>query len=319
MRSEQDINQNYKICRKNIDIISQFINTERYQKDLIEDYNTWNQICSSIWVIDDTILTIESYLKNNYPEDLGVKYLYTYGILQALFVQQDSIINLAESFKIKYEINEVFRNIRNIRNISIGHPSKLKRGEDFYYGYISRFTLTKNNFSFIKTNSKEKKDFFYDISISDLIYKQSDEILKMLNNIVSVLNEYDLKYREKYKDKKMINLLPDSMSYYFEKIGSGIYHPSGARDIEFAMQMLKLVEDHYKKYNEELIERKDITTYIQFDLNQYFHAISRLKEYFEKVNNNITENDARIYLYYIRKENEHFKQIAQEIDEDYKK
>ena len=61
------------------------INTHRYQIALIQNSNTWNQICSSLDVIGDTLLAVRSYFSAEYPEDRGLRYIYTYGLLQSLF------------------------------------------------------------------------------------------------------------------------------------------------------------------------------------------------------------------------------------------
>ncbi|UTC73258.1 hypothetical protein E4O02_04095 [Treponema sp. OMZ 791] len=93
-----------------LEFVYEYINTSRYQDELIKDYNLWNQICSSLYVINDTILAIKSYLSKKYPKDIGRKYLYTYGILQALFTQQDAVINLTECFNVETKVCDVFRN-----------------------------------------------------------------------------------------------------------------------------------------------------------------------------------------------------------------
>ena len=76
------------------------INTHRYQSVLLEDSNSWNQICSSLDVIGDTVCSIESYQSQPFPDETGMKYIVTYGILQALFIQQDALRHLSEAFEI---------------------------------------------------------------------------------------------------------------------------------------------------------------------------------------------------------------------------
>ena len=71
--------------------VREYINTTRYQIDLLKDLNTWNQIFSSLDTIDDTMLSIKDYVEAKYPESTGLKYIFTYGILQALFIQQDAM------------------------------------------------------------------------------------------------------------------------------------------------------------------------------------------------------------------------------------
>lgn len=63
------------------DSVRDHINTHRYQSVLLDDSKTWNQICSSLDVIGDSLYAVESYDAKSFPEDVGLKYIYTYGIL----------------------------------------------------------------------------------------------------------------------------------------------------------------------------------------------------------------------------------------------
>lgn len=76
-------------------VIRDHINTHRYQVDLLEDSSNWNQICSSLDVIGDTMFAIGSYGASEFPKDSGLQYIYTYGLLQSLFLQQDALRHLS--------------------------------------------------------------------------------------------------------------------------------------------------------------------------------------------------------------------------------
>ncbi|MEH6466924.1 MAG: hypothetical protein V7722_04785, partial [Porticoccus sp.] len=54
-----------------------YINTTRYQNDLIQDSDNWNQICSSLDTIDDTLYSQQDYLNADYPTSDGLKYIFT--------------------------------------------------------------------------------------------------------------------------------------------------------------------------------------------------------------------------------------------------
>ena len=52
-------------------------------------------------------LCLEAFLETDIDGfDAGNKYMYVYGTLQALFVQQDAVEHLIESLKIPYPLNE---------------------------------------------------------------------------------------------------------------------------------------------------------------------------------------------------------------------
>ncbi len=61
-----------------------------------------------------------------------------------MFVQQDAISHLAEALGIEYTPDPLLARIREIRNSSIGHPTKRKGGVEF--NFISRITMNKSGF-----------------------------------------------------------------------------------------------------------------------------------------------------------------------------
>src|SRR5689334_18706924 len=95
----------YKVQRLE-NVVRGHINTHRYQTQLLKNSSNWNQICSSLDVIGDALYAIDSYLSASFPTDLGLKYIYCYGILQALFLQQDALKHLTEAFGLEYNKNE---------------------------------------------------------------------------------------------------------------------------------------------------------------------------------------------------------------------
>ena len=123
------------------DEVRDFINTGRHQIELLASRSTWNQICSSLDVIGDTALSIQDYVTSPYPSSDGLKYIYTYGILQSLFLQQDAVRHLSEAFNLPHSPGERLTKIRDIRNSAIGHPTKQGSNENRHYNYISRITM----------------------------------------------------------------------------------------------------------------------------------------------------------------------------------
>lgn len=148
------------------------INTHRYQVALLKDSGIWNQICSSLDVVGDSLYAIESYQSSNFPEDIGLKYIYTYGVLQALFLQQDALRHLSEAFDITYQPPQILLDIRNIRNAAIGHPTKQDHKGQRYYNYVSRISMGKNGFDLLR-HSKSRT---YDVVRVDLTAATNDQL-----------------------------------------------------------------------------------------------------------------------------------------------
>ncbi len=297
------------------DSVRDHINTHRYQSALLEDSKTWNQICSSLDVIDDSVCAVGSYKSEEFPEDTGLKYIYTYGILQALFLMQDALRHLSEAFNIPYESTRVLRDIREIRNASIGHPTKQGRKKKAYYNYISRISMGKSGFDLIRSSGDREHSFTY-VDIASACSNQLQGIVDAYSKIAERLEEIDQMHKEKFSDNLLTDVFHSAMSYLFEKISQGI-HAQSYGDRDFGHVQIGALKATYKKFKAALVEREELNEFTEFELNEYFHAIDRLDQYLSKGDTSMEEVDARIYLSYLRHEHARFVQIAKEIDEEY--
>ncbi|WP_347491227.1 hypothetical protein ABDB91_08815 [Desulfoscipio sp. XC116] len=177
-------------------VINEFrdlVNTPKIKTKLITNKSMWLQLCTSMDVISDTELAIDAYQANDYKDD-GMLYLAIYGLLQALFLQQDAAVNLCEVLNIKINIweYEKLREIRTIRNNSVGHPTKINatKAKPITYAFVSRITMAQYGFQLITENANEKA-VFTNINISQLIEEQNvyiKEIIKIATN--KLRNEY---------------------------------------------------------------------------------------------------------------------------------
>ncbi|PPI78657.1 hypothetical protein DXI23_19300 [Marinobacter flavimaris] len=291
------------------------INTHHYQSVLLQDSNDWNQICSSLDVIGDTICSIESYQLQPFPDETGMKYIVTYGILQALFIQQDALRHLSEAFEIEYKGNAILKEIRENRNAAIGHPTKQNRGGECFYNHVSRISLSKNGFDLLRF-SKSRPHEMIRVDIISAIESQLDCIAVDYKRISEKLSEIDRMHRNKFKNTQLQDIFHSAMGYSFEKIASGIYAYSYG-DKDFGHSNLHMVKTAYQRFEAALKERNELASHTEFDLKEYFHAIEKLDQYFTGASQWMEEADARIYHTYLLNQHEHFVQIAREIDQDY--
>lgn len=297
------------------DSVRDYINTGRNQRKLLEDSEKWNQICSSLDVIGDTIYSIEDYIAGEYPEKSGLRYIYTYGLLQALFIQQDAVKNLADAFNIQYKNSEKLLAIRSLRNSAIGHPTKQNENKVIYYNYISRITLSKWGFTLLRSSGDEKNEFI-DVNLLDILNIQLQEINTNYSSIAAILEEADQMHLEKHRGNLLQDIFHPSDSYLFSKVFEGIHSPTYDNQ-SFGLAMLKSIEDMYTKFEAALLERGELHEYTKHDLDEYKHAISRVKSFLSGVDKKLNGSDARIYAFYIRENHNHFVKIAKEIDEEY--
>lgn len=88
--------------------------------------STWAQLTTSLAVLEDSSLAIDYYIDSEYPEELTGKYLYTYGLLQALYLMEDAIDTISQTLcgkRVNFmtDYPQAYR-VREMRNDVVGHP-----------------------------------------------------------------------------------------------------------------------------------------------------------------------------------------------------
>ena len=300
--------------------IRRFINKPRKQFNLLKNHKFWNQLCSSLDVIEDSDLAIDAYIDSKFAKDDGEKYLRLYGVLQALFLQQDAVTNLCESLEFPNNLiaNSKLREIRDIRNDSIGHPTK--RGNYNSYHFISRVTITKSGFQLI-SDYENSKTIFRDILLIDLIKEQRKYLSKILKKIIKVLKAEEKTHKEKFKMEKLEAVFPNTLSYYIEKIFENIGKLDNAK---LGLRHVKQVKKVMDKLKESLQKRGiEIDTYesIKYLYELLEYPIIELELYFDrskaKEEPRINDKTAYIFTCFIKGELCELKEIAKEIDDEY--
>ncbi|MBA7691897.1 hypothetical protein ES703_100452 [subsurface metagenome] len=300
--------------------IRDIINEPRKQFHLIKNKKFWNQLCSSLDVIEDCDLAITAYIDGDFGTDHGEKYLKLYGILQALFLQQDAVANLCESLGLPNGLSShpKLKDIRDIRNDSVGHPTK--RGKFKSYHFIARTSIEKPGFTLVSDfeNCETKSR---DISVIDLIKDQRKYLTGILKNVINILRTEEKEHKEKFKMEKLEAIFPKTLSYYFQKIFENIGKTECA---QLGLMDVKLINGVMEKLKEALQNRGiEIDTYDSFKYlyEELEYPIMELKLYFESIitkeEPRINEKAAYIFAYFIREQLFELKKIANEIDDEY--
>ena len=109
---------------------------------LSQDIPTWNVLCSALDVIGDTAKCLEASFRMDMSRlHDGDKYVYIYGALQALTMQQEAVEHLAESLEYSYTRDPLLDEIRKDCTDSVGHPTKQGEGAGITSHFISRATI----------------------------------------------------------------------------------------------------------------------------------------------------------------------------------
>ena len=170
-----------------------------------------------------------------FPEK-GMLYLVIYGLLQALYVQQDGLESMvrafagSESYKIESEPEAVL--IRRVRHDAIGHPTKQggtkgKTGKSWEQvsHHIVQHSMSTRQFTLLRASNLTGTSFI-DVNITDLIAKNRALAVRVLARIKRELEQMEMEHRNAFKDEKLAALFSDQLGYFFEKLFSAIHSPS---------------------------------------------------------------------------------------------
>jgi len=300
--------------------IREIINSPRKQHALLQDRAAWYMLCSCLDTIGDTELCFEAFLtKGADRSDYGSKYLYVYGALQALFVQQDAVRNLTQALQIPYTPDPLLTQIREIRNDSIGHPTKRGGGTGRAFNFISRVSLGSQGFELMTTYPDGSTSGFKHVNIPDLIAKQRSVLMDVLSDVIKTLRREEMEHRQKFADEKLTDAFPPTIHYHFEKIFESIHRPEyaefGGINVDFILECVEQFKAGLKE--REILEAYDSVTYT---LELLDYPLRELQTYFVNSDRtHINEKDAYIFTYFARKQTDELLELAQELDEEYSK
>ena len=306
--------------------VRNFINEPRAQHALLKNRALWLQLCSALDVVEDSDLAIASFSAGEFPATDGARYLAVYGLLQALFLQQDAVFNICESLSIpeKLESYPGLKEIREIRNASIGHPTKKAglKGRSTSYHFISRPTLSLDGFELHSSHSDETTEF-KGISIPELIAEQRRYVSHILGSAITELKRREAAHKEKFKMEKLASLFPPSLDYALAKIFESTERADLAAIGEVS---LKSINRTLQAFREALHKRGielDSSESINYIYTWLQYPLAELEKFFQSTkageHPNINEETAYIFTFFVRAQFDELKQVAQEIDDDYSK
>ena len=273
-------------------------------------------LCSCLDVIGDTELAIQSYLKQENPKDDGAKYLIVYGILQTLFLQQDAIKNLSEALNLEFKPDPTLTLVRNLRNDSVGHPTRRGFGNNLSFNFINRSSLVISGFELITFYPNENRPKFTYINIIELISKQSAILENVLNNVIDSLEKEEMAYKSEHKDEKLSDIFPPTLPYHFEKINEAIYR---AEMFELGKVNIHYISDLINKFIELLKKREIFGVYdsIDYCLDNIAYPLQELTKYFDSdPDNSLNDKSALIFAFYLYEQMKELLEISRELDEE---
>jgi hypothetical protein len=297
--------------------IRDFVTEARRREELVARRADWNMLVSSLDAIGDTELAIEAYTTHPEPSDDGQKYLLIYGILQTLFLQQDAVQHTIDSLQLQYDTRRDFHDIRQIRNKTAGHMTKLDRPKSLPQSshHISRASMHGGYFQLLSTYEDGSVEFS-SVSIRDLISKQRRAVKRILGQVVRALKEDEMAHRERFKDRRLLDIF-STTGYFLEKILMAS-HPNPSVDLPEAKSSLAAIGDHIAQFKQALEERGILPAYdsTAYTLNELVYPLQRLTDYFDSTSV-LDVEAAYIFAFFVRAKVGELQTIAKQIDEEY--
>jgi hypothetical protein len=148
---------------------------------------------SALDALRQTYVAIEAYNRANGNLKEDERYLAIYGLLQALVVQQDALCHLAEALQVRpVRLNRHLRleEIRNIRNWTVGHPTKADRHLVPSHHAIRRPKLGRGGFALYSAFDDGRTQYTY-VPLLQLARLQRRVVSRLLREIIDELQQRD--------------------------------------------------------------------------------------------------------------------------------
>ena len=277
--------------------------------------SVWHQLCASLYTIEDAVCATEYYQEAEYPTDYKGKYLFTYGLFQALVLQQNAISGINNSlfnkpvcFKTDYP--ELYF-IREVRNDIIGHPTErgCEKNKNLRFVRLVQHSMSKNFLEYSVSGTGDN-DEWKNINITDLLNNQNKCINDILQKTVDELDKNMLEYINMHRDTKIIRIF-DKIQYAREKLLA-----SDDVNTDFRTVHISRIQETISEFKAEIDKR-----YVSWEETDYKYTINDVEELIDIVENRLIEIDSNVFridyflLEHIFCKMDYLRQAAKDIDD----
>jgi hypothetical protein len=310
--------------------IREFIDHPRRRDPLLQVKPNWNQLASSFDVIADTEMAIRTY--RSLPDagnDKGTLYLVTYGLLQALYVQQDAVESLVRALNPnqtpRYAVEEEpeAKEIRSVRNCAIGHPtvqgnvnSRKTPGVQMSY-HISQPSMRNGGFTLMTTYA-DGSHTFTEVSLFDLIEKNRAMVERILQRVKDELEAAEMEHRKQFRSEKLVDIFSATLDYQFEKVYEGV-RKLGTGYGDFGKLSLKIIVENVRAFRDALTTRGVLNPSgdLEYYLAEVEYPLGELEAYFEGNGSLKDVRAASIFTHFLQDKMHGLLKLAKEVDEEY--
>lgn len=284
----------------------------------------WIACCMD--TVEDAQVAVEAYRRlepSREGADKGNLYLVVYGVLQAMFLQQDALSNLASALNFPYEIDSYpgLKETREVRNQIVGHPTSYKRkGKESYFA-INRRSLSLDSFKVLEFTDQGQRQMLQ-IDIRKTLSDNEALVRQALEELKGKLENDIREQKAKFRDRPLSQLFSSSIGYQFEKIRGGISN-SGVSDRDLAIAAVEALGDLLDDFRKALTDRgRAPEEYPGVDVvwSEFQCPMREIRAFFSDADAEIQRPDpeaTRIFAWFVQSKLDELRQLSREIDEYY--
>jgi len=280
---------------------------------------SWYQLCTALDTVDDTEEAMRAYLSGDFPVDCGEQYLRIYGILQALYVQQDSLNDLITAVHpaTQIKVKDLLKDVRLARNWSVGHPTHAgPRGGPYSTNAIVRSSMRKEGFQ-LHSHPRPAHGVFRYVDVIGLIEKQNEQTNRILSEVIEYLRQQDEAHRSQFREVKMKSTF-DQVSYAFEKIFEEHRGDSAQILSGWAVRHLQAALDQFEKLLTDRGLTRDSYDSVKYLYKDIEHPLTQLTKYISNEPSEIASDEsAVVFADALQGYFDRLRGIAIEIDDEY--
>jgi hypothetical protein len=269
-------------------------------------------------IIDDAESALTAYTDNDFPTQTGEKYLRIYGAMQGLFLQQDALLDLIKAIHPakKISVKDILKDIREARNASVGHPTRLGLKPPFSTHGIVQHSMRKEGFELVSYPKKNDETFEH-VPVQALIEKQRAEASRILSEVVEELREQEKAHRAQFRESKLMTVF-NQVSYAFEKIFEAVRTDPGLDVSNWAVDHLDKSLADFEGLLKERGLGVDSYASIKYLYEQIEHPLTALRKFLRREPSEVLSNkSAAVFAEALRHYFDDLRNIAREIDEEY--
>lgn len=288
------------------------VNMTRRSRELRERGARWHQLCAAMDVIGDTQLALQAAIDGTVAaHSTGAGYVVIYGVLQALYLQQDAAKQISKCLDIDIPTPPELEEVRDARNAAAGHPSVYKGSG----AGIVRITLSTGGFELVTWTQSGAFSRTH-VDLHDLCSRQAAAIHRFLTDVVQRLESDEMEHRRRHRGESFEALFGEGILHPFEKLSAAARGEDpflweyGVDAIAERLESLRTAIRNRGYKLEDLDMLNDLNGDAEF-------VLERLRQFFRNERTEMERRDASVYVGYLRCVTEKIRELCREMDAEY--